>query len=195
VTPTRRRVGALIGLGASVVALSLFIVSAQPFGPVRHGPGGGPLTTLGDPWALGLDPKHTDRWTFGVYLCRADPSATPVIDEVVPVGTVGAFAFLGSSVRRFTPTSSHPPILSADGYPPTLPDAIVPTSGYRVSDGCSRDEEFANYNELLLGIAKQGDSGGGWAGEEVRYHVGDRQYVLALEYVMVVCGPAVQQYC
>jgi hypothetical protein len=80
-----------------------------------------------------------------------------------------------------------------DGYPPALLDKLQPAAGSTVADGCSPEEEFANDNELLVGIGKQGESGGGWRGEEVRYHVGDRPYVLSLEHVMVVCGPTVQQ--
>jgi hypothetical protein len=144
---------------------------------------------------MGLTLGQADRWTLGLYLCGTDPSIPAVIDSVSPVGTLGAFQFLGASLRRFTPSSSHEPILSMYGYPPALPDKLQPAAGSTVADGCSPGEEFANYNELLIGIGKQGDSGGGWRGEEVRYHARDRHYVLSLEYVMVVCGPAVQQYC
>ena len=58
------------------------------------------------------------------------------------------------------------------------------------------EAEFSDYTELLLGVARRGDSGGGWLGEEALYHVGDRQYVLVLDYVVMVCGPSVPKpYC
>lgn len=185
-----------IGLGAAIAALSLIVLGSQLSSARSHGPGGGPLTTLGDPWTMGLDPTHADRWSLGIYLCAADPTVVPVLDSVVPSRTVGSFDFLGAVARQFAPTNANPPIISVDGYPPIVPDALVPIAGYRVEAGCSRGAEFANYNELVLGVGRHGDSGGGWLGEDVHYHVGDRAYVLSLDYVVIVCGPgAPANYC
>jgi hypothetical protein len=196
VTNIRRHLRVAVGLGAALVALSLFLVWARPFAPVEHRSGEGPLTSPGDAWSMGLDPTKSDRWTLGVYLCAADPSSVPVLDSVTPVRTLGSFDFLGASMRRFAPSNSHPPIISLDGYPPKVPDALAPAAGYRVEAGCSQEAEFSDYNELLLGIARRGDLGGGWLGEEVRYHVGDRHYILDLDYVVMVCGPSVPKpYC
>ena len=186
----------LIGLGAAIAALGLFALVSQQSSAHSHGPGGGALTTLGDPWTMGLDPTHGDRWSLGIYLCAADPAVVPVLDSVVPSRTAGSFDFLGAVMRRFAPTNADPPILSVDGYPPAVPDALVPLAGYRVEAGCSREAEFSTYNELVLGVGQRGDSGGGWLGEAVHYHVGERAYVLALDYVVVVCGPgAPEGYC
>jgi hypothetical protein len=186
----------LLGLGAAIAALSLAFMSLRPPPVQVHGPGQGPLTTVGDSWSMGLDPQPGGRWTLGIYLCASEPSATPVLDSVEPVRPIGSFDFLGASLRQFAPTNSHPPILSLDGYPPDVPDNLLPADGYKVEAGCSFEEEFANYNELLLGIGQRGDTGGGWQGEDVHYHVGDRKYVLALDYAVMVCGPSVPKpYC
>jgi hypothetical protein len=164
--------------------------------PEIHKPGAGPLTALGDAWTMGLDPTHRNKWTLGIYLCATDPASAPVLDAVLPSDTLGSFEFLGASIREFAPSNSHPPILSTDGYPPAVSDTLQPLPGHRVAAGCSQEAEFADYNELLLGIGQQGPSGGGWRGERVAYHVGDRKYVLALEYVVMVCGPVVpDSYC
>jgi hypothetical protein len=192
----QRSARVVIGLGAAVAALSLVLVASRPSNIEVHGPGNGPLTTVGDAWSMGLDPKPADRWTLGIYLCAADPTSAPVIDSVEPVRTSGSFEFLGAALRRFAPSNANPPLISLDGYPPDVPDDLQPVAGYAVEAGCSREEEFASYNELLLGVAQRGDSGGGWLGEEVHYHVGDRRYVLALDYVVMVCGPSVPKgYC
>jgi hypothetical protein len=186
----------LIGLGAAIAALSLVALGSQQSSARTHKPGGGALTTLGDPWSMGLDPTRGDRWSLGIYLCATDPTIVPVLDSVTPSRTVGSFDFLGAAMRRFAPTNSDPPIISVDGFPPIVPDTLVPVAGYRIEAGCSRAVEFSNYNELVLGVGRHGDSGGGWLGEDVHYHVGDRAYVLALDYVVVVCGPgAPASYC
>jgi hypothetical protein len=112
-----------VGLGAGLAALGL-LFWLQPWAPTMHGPSGGPLRALGDPWSMGLDPNNSDRWTLGIYLCAADPASTPVLDSVSPVQTLGSFDFLGASLRQFVPSNSHPPILALDGYPPDVPDRI-----------------------------------------------------------------------
>jgi hypothetical protein len=196
VTDVQRHPRVVVGLGAALAALGFAIFWFRPFAPTDHGPGEGALTAPGDPWTMGLDPAPADRWTLGIQLCAAEPPSVPVLDSVTPTGTVGSFDFLGASMRRFAPTNAHPPLLSVTGYPPDIPDTLVPVAGYAVQADCSREAEFADYNELVLGIGRRGDSGGGWLGEAVRYHVGGRQFVLRLDYVILVCGPSVpQQYC
>jgi hypothetical protein len=192
----RRHIRVVVGLGAAGAALSLLLLLSRPSVPVLHGPGEGPLTAPGDAWAMGLDPAYLDRWTLGIFVCASDATSGPVLDSIRPVRTVGSFGFLGASLRRFTPSDAHPPIISLNGYPPNVPDTLIPAEGYRVGDGCSPEDEFAGYNELVLGIEKQGESGGGWLGEEVSYHVGENHYVLGLDYVVMVCGPLVPAgYC
>jgi hypothetical protein len=196
VTYVRRHLRVVVGLGAALAALGLAVLWLRPFTPAQHGPGAGPLTAAGYSWTMGLDPAPADRWSLGIQMCAADPPSAPILDSLTPTGTVGVFDFLGASMRRFAPTNDHPPILSLIGYPPDVPDPLVPVAGYAVEADCSREAEFADYIELVLGIGQRGNSGGGWLGEEVRYHIGGRQFVLNLDYVILVCGPSVpQQYC
>ncbi len=43
--------------------------------------------------------------------------------------------------------------------------------------------------ELVLGFEKVGDHGGGWEGVDVHYSAGDREYVLEIRNLMVLCPP------
>jgi hypothetical protein len=186
----------VVGLGAVAAALGLLMLLANPVGPTRHASGEGPLSTAGEPWSMGLDPAHEDRWTLGIYLCATDAGSPPVIASVTPVRSVGTYQFLGGLIREFVAGDAHTPIISIAGYPPNVPDRLREVAGFVVTASCSPEGGSATYTEALLGIGRDGEGGGGWLGEEIAYHVGGRQYTLALDYTMLVCGPAVPEgYC
>jgi hypothetical protein len=186
----------VIGLGAASAALGLLLLAAIPDGPILHATGEGPLATAGEPWSMGLDPASDERWTLGIYLCATDPADRPVIDRVTPVRSFGTYRFLGAQIREFAPTEVDGPVISIAGYPPDVPGQLRDVVGFTVSAGCSPEERSAMYTELLFGIGRDGEDGGGWLGEEVAYHVGSRRDVLELDYAMLVCGPvAPQGYC
>jgi hypothetical protein len=135
-------------------------------------------------------------WTYGVRLCRTGPG-TPVIEAIKPTATVGTFRFLGTSVREFSPTSADTPLISIDGYPPSpsqIPDVLHVVKGYSVTTDCANGPSDP-YTELLVGLGREGATGGGWKGIEVSYNLGGSLFVLALDHDLLVCGTATAVEC
>jgi hypothetical protein len=145
--------------------------------PLSHADGAGPLASSARPGSesMCVDPSvGATEWTFGTRLCVQPGMAAATLRSIAPTKTVGTgWRLLGSGVRTFSPSESHMPIISVDGYPPPaqqVPDPIVPVASYRVTTQCS-DDPAAPYTELLLGLARTGNDGGGWQGIEIDYDV------------------------
>jgi hypothetical protein len=171
------------------LALALATAACTASGPIRHGPGEGPLDTVGDPWSMGLDATAADTWTLGLLVCSPDAGRTPVLDAITPRERVGDVAILGTGARVFRPDEQLP-IMSLPGWPPDPPTPLRPIEGFAVYQGCSRDDLEQQTTELLVGLGERGHVGGGWLGQDVAYHVGDQRYVLELDYDFLVCGSA-----
>lgn len=178
----------------------LLIVLGQ-LGPVRHSDGAGVLASLdrpgGEEMAVSRVPG-VSSWTFGMRLCVTSANAVAIIDSVGPTLPVGAgYRFLGASARAFDLSPSHTGIISVDSYPPPatfVPDPLTDAVGYSVTTPC-RDEPSGPYTELLVGLGVLSDSGGGWRGVDVKYTSGGRQYVLAIDFTILICGDAVKADC
>lgn len=182
-------------MGAAIAALGLAYLILGQVGAtpdvVRHPDGAGPLASTDDPWSMGLDPQNETVWSQGIYVCSQGGEEV-ILESVAPTGGFGSFRYLGARVREFTPSATNNPIFSNNGFPPDVPDDLHPVEGYHVTAGCSLDVRTTTYTEILLGIGRDGDGGGGWTGEEITYRVGDRQYILELKFAIAVCGSAVQ---
>jgi len=194
------RLRALIGVGGVAAILALLFVLYQAFQqPEAHRDGQGPLGSTGDPHhseATAFDPVKGGPWTLGYGLCLAEGTQPAVIDSVGPAATVGSgFRFLGAHIRQFSPTPSHTPILSLDGYPPPLPDTLRPVAGFSVSVPCQKNGLPSTYTELLIGFGRgTGTDGGGWRGINVGYLVGGRHRIVTLGYNILICGSSVTDY-
>lgn len=177
---------------ASLVLLGL-VVLTQP--PAVHSDGSGPLGSRGGPGfeSMSVDPQgaRTRSWTYGVRLCIAQGDGPAILREVGPLTTLGTgFRLLGTGVRTFSRTPEHTPIISVDSYPPAaseVPDALAPVDGYAVDTPCTNDPS-APYTELLVGLAMQGDDGGGWKGIKVVYEVHGRTMTVTLDHDLLICG-------
>lgn len=179
-------------------AMCLALIAVACGGPTRHRDGEGPMASLLDPdgstrMAIARAPG-VDRWSFGMFLCLQEPSPA-VIQEVVPHGTVGSGVDeVGTAIHEFTFSSGEIGTISAEGYPPETATTIVPVEGYVLDVVCSNPGPD-RAAELLVGLSATSDDGGGWTGADVRYSVGDREFVLEIRNEMIVCGPAVADYC
>ena len=190
---TRR--SALAALGAAVVALGA--VSAYLLLPTAYKDGeGGALAAHNETGhsLVAVDPtgKTTSSWTFGLRLCLRE--TTPVtLEAVEPVTTVGqGFRLAGIGVRRFDAGEGHTPIFSVDGFPPPtamVPDRIDPIPGFEVTTACGG--AIGPRTELLVGLTREGDDGGGWQGLRVRYRVSGRPATVDVNQDFLICGASV----
>ena len=172
------------------LVVAVVVAACAAAGPIRHGPGEGPLDTVGDPWSMGLDATKADTWTVALTMCRRDASATPVLDTIGPRERVGEVALLGTGARSFRPDERHLPIISLPGWPPDSATAIEPVEGFAVEQGCRATDLRRRTTELLVGLGERGGVGGGWLGQDIAYRVGDQRFVLELDYDFLVCGSA-----
>jgi hypothetical protein len=74
---------------------------------------------------------------------------------------------------------------------PTIVSAIA---GYSVRTACV-DDPAAPYTELLVGLGRIGDDGGGWMGIDVTYERAGQTRVLAIDHNLLICGAAVASFC
>jgi hypothetical protein len=130
-----------------------------------------------------------------VRLCLASGTQPAVLSDVAPHATVGfGFVFLGARVREFTyQPLVHSFISSVVGFPPPstyVPDPLHEVAGSAVTSPCSQPPSGAS-TELLIGLAKVGDGGGGWQGIDVAYSVGAQSYVLFIDQDLLICGTSV----
>jgi hypothetical protein len=191
-TASRRGVVAIVAI-AIVLIVGAVVWLTQP--PAVHSDGSGPLGSLGGPGheSMSVDPQglRERSWTYGLRLCIAQGDDPATLQAVGPLTTLGSgFRFVGSGVRTFTPTSAHTPIISVDSYPPPaseVPDALAPVGGYAVETPCSNGPREP-YTELLVGLAMQGDDGGGWKGIKVVYVVDGRSRAVTLDHDLLICG-------
>jgi hypothetical protein len=162
-------VGAIVacGVGAGTVLLQ------QGQSPRVHSDGAGPLASNGKPVAesMSVDPQRSgsSAWTFGVHLCNLHPEQPVELIGVSPRKSLGAgFRVLGVSVRTFVPSDTDSPIISVATYPPSsvFADPLSRITGYLVRAPCATGPSD-QYTELLVGLAKVGDDGGGWQGINV----------------------------
>ncbi|MBA3687581.1 MAG: hypothetical protein H0W81_01895 [Chloroflexi bacterium] len=151
---------------------------------------------MGEPTrdSIRADPASgAEAWTFGVPLCVTG-SSLAILKMLRPARTVGTgFKFVGSGVRQFVATREDIPILSADGWPPAPeidPDPMSNVSGFEVTQPCNYTVT-GRYAELLIGLAQEGITGGGWEGIEISYSVNGRSFVLVLHHDIAICGTAV----
>jgi hypothetical protein len=187
--------GLAIATGAGIRAYE--VTRTSPAAPFRHLDGSGALGSVGQPVEEGsaVDPRDgSTSWTFGIPLCARDPNEPATIERILPATSVGDVAVLGSGIRSFTPNQSNTPIVSTNGYPPPVPDAISPAIGYRVTTRCSNRYDLP-YTELLIGLAQEGDQGGGWRGVDVAYTAAGGDRVLHLDRVLLICGPITDDDC
>lgn len=191
----------LLALGV-VSVIAVVALSATP-GTGRHSDGGGPLASLNGPGSetMAVDPNaadHPTAWTYGLRLCAAEPGASIVLRSVAATSPVGSgFRFLGAGVREFLPGPDHTSIIGVDGYPPPskfVPDPVAAVAGFPVRTPCTNDPA-APYTELLVGLGRTSDDGGGWKGIDVVYESGGRTRVLAIDHNLLICGAAVASFC
>jgi hypothetical protein len=173
----------------------------------HHLDGDGPLASTGDPHttqSFAFDPTIAGpTWTVGIPLCIAQAKPPLTLDGYVAgTRTVGrAFRVVGTYVRRFTPTRTNTPIMSANGFPPAVSDSLHSPSGFQISDPCQfgpNPSRSMPYDELLVGIGRvtPSDDGGGWMGVDIGYSMGGRHYVVSLGYDILICGRSVgPPYC
>jgi hypothetical protein len=188
----RRWLVALL-VGAALVAGAAFLILTQP--PAVHADGAGPLGSLGGPGheSMSVDPlgAETRSWTYGLRLCIAQGDRPATLRRVAPLATLGSgFHEVGIGLRTFTPTPDHEPIISVDGYPPPpseVPDALAEVDGYVVETACRNGPRDA-YTELLIGLAADGDDGGGWKGIKVTYEIDGRTRTVTLDHDLLICG-------
>jgi hypothetical protein len=187
---------AIAVLGLAVLAFA-FLVGQ----PVRHLDGAGPLASRNDPGhesfaALPLD--GVASWTYGTRLCLASGAEPAIIDTVTPDAKIGTgFTVLGVRVRQFVPSPTHELVISTDAFPPPareVPDTLYEAHGYAVSTPCT-DEVGAPFTELLVGLGRKGDDGGGWKGIDIAYTVGGRRMVVFLNHDLLVCGTSLGDMC
>jgi hypothetical protein len=142
---------------------------------------------------MSVDPQGSDAraWTFGLRLCIAQGDRPAILRRVAPLTTLGTgFRQVGMGVRTFAPTPQHAPIISVPSYPPPkseVPDALAPVDGNPVETPCSNGPTEA-YTELLIGLAMEGDDGGGWKGIKVTYEVDGRTMSVTLDHDLLICG-------
>ena len=171
-------------------------VSLSSTGPTIHRDGAGPLGSVLDPTTrsvVAFDRNTAGPWTLGFALCLAQGTSPATITSVDGTERVGAgYRVPGILIRSFVPTTNDPPIISVDGFPPTLPESAVPAVGAVISTQCSRGVIGQPYTELLLGFSGMGSDGGGWRGISVHYTVSGHDYVAQLGYDVLMCGPAIE---
>lgn len=186
-----RIVGSLLLVVVGVITIRTFAA-----GPDVHADGAGPLGSLGGPGSesMSVDPSSGSvSWTYGLRLCLAHGTATPILQTVAAKATLGTgFRTLGTKVRTFTPTRTVTPIISVDGYPPPtdkVPDSGSDVPGFAVATPCSNRPEEP-YTELLVGLGRAGSDGGGWKGIKIEYLVDGRTRTLELDHDLLICGDA-----
>jgi hypothetical protein len=194
--------GTVVGLGA-VAALGLaLLVRTAP--PERHLDGAGPLASLNGPGSemMATDPSaagHPTSWTFGLRLCLASGTDPAVIESVAPTVSIGTgYRFLGAGIRQFQLTRDHTTVIGLSAWPPPrteVPDTLADVRGYVVSTPCSEPANSGAYTELMIGLGREGDDGGGWNGIDVGYSVAGRHRVLVIAHDLFICGPAVAEQC
>lgn len=195
---------ALAAVGCGLLAVCV-LFAASPPADSRHADGAGPLGSEGAPVGTGskMDSRggQYNEWTYGVRLCRMSDDAPPVLEDLSPTEVVGdGFRVVGASVREFAVDwSSHAPIITVTGYPPPpqdVPDQLHALEGFAVTSPCpvpgSDGEVPENYTELLVGLARVGNGGGGWRGLEIAYTAAGRHRVLVIQHDLLVCGLAVE---
>lgn len=195
----RARLGAIIALGLAILLIVAGAAWLRQPGSERHLDGEGPLGDEGGPagWTKINDSVGgtLTAWSYGIRLCRFSGDQPAVLDSVSPDSTVGSgFSFLGAKVRAFTVDwvdSKHTPIISVAGYPPPtnyVPDELHDVKGFEVTSPCNHPPE-GTYTELIVGLGRVGDDGGGWKGIDVAYTVGGQRHVLVLDIGLFICGP------
>jgi hypothetical protein len=191
-------------LGASAVAgaaaLAVIIAVATSTGatvPFRHLDGQGPLGSGGNSTSSsGFDftpSSGPGPWTLGYSLCLVQGTQPAVIDSVSATRTSGdGYRFLGALMHEFHPQGGNFGILSAPGFPPTVPDRLRSAIGYSVTSLCSHTGPPDPYTELLIGFGRApGVRGGGWTGIDVGYTVAGQHHIVTLGYYIYICGPGI----
>jgi hypothetical protein len=185
----------LLGIGGLVLALGF--VGAPP---ERHADGDGPLVSVNGGFeAMAVEPvAGVTAWTFGMPLCVEAGADAVTLESVTPSAAVGSgFVVLGTAVREFTLNQQHTPIISVSAWPPPhdqVPDDLAPVPGFSVWTACDAGRS-GPYTELLIGLGKSGNDGGGWKGIEVGYTAADRHRIVVLNHNILICGPSVATEC
>jgi len=133
-------------------------------------------------------------WTIGVPLCVLDPLVPATLQSAVAASSVGSYELLGIKVRTFFILPDDPPITSAPGFPPRVPDPLRDVAGHVVPNGC-RAGDNAPYTELLIGLGTSGPEGGGFEGVDVTYSANGAMWTLHADFELLICGPAVAELC
>lgn len=196
----RRALGAGAAIIAALVLVAVLVLAA---GPSRHPDGAGELASLNGPGneTMAVNPNAgsgATSWTYGLRLCLAKGDAPATIKAVTPTAAIGTgFRVLGILVREFTPSDRHTTIIGVEGFPPPRTQVPDPTSdaiGFQVTTPCSNGPTEP-YTELLVGLGLHGTDGGGWRGLDIAYIVAGRDRVLSLDHDLLICGPAVPEFC
>jgi hypothetical protein len=187
----------LLIVGLTAAALTTLNLTR---GSGQHDDGAGALSSrneVGVSELSAVDPAAFPggSWTFGLRLCRADPSAPPpVLSAVRPHQVVGTgFRHVGTVIRSFDQTADHTRIISVNGFPPPedlVPDDLVKAEGTMIDEPC-HEEYVAPMIEVLVGFERVGNTGGGWSGILVDYKVADDARTLRVDLEWLICGSAV----
>jgi hypothetical protein len=190
----------VISILAALAVIALLAGGAWVRGPDRHEEGQGELAMLGDGATSSTISDFATAASgrpiaFGLSLCHLRGDA-PTLDGVSATTVVGdGFRVIGTGVRTFTPSPSHTPVFSVDGWPPDptlVPVTLQPVAGYQVSSRCGDGIQIDGlpYTELLVAMERTSPAGGGWFGFEIAYTVGGRQRVLHSTWQYGICGTA-----
>ena len=188
---------ALIAATLTASTLYFFVLPARDSGaPVSHEDGSGPLASTGDPsgYQSMFIENNEPTETFGYSLCVRDASVPATIDTISPLQAVGTgVTYLGGRVRYLQLALGDQDLISTHPFPPNVPGPLSDVIGAEVSWPCNEINSL--YTELDLGLARQGNAGGGWLGFNIAYHAGGKKYVLILHDQLLLCGPSVTSWC
>ncbi len=183
--------GKLFAAAGLAAAATILAFSIGGSGPTRHVDGAGPLSSVAAGTTMAFPAGAAGPWSLGIPLCVVGTDGPAVIELVDPGLSLGSGSrFLGALVRTFVRSASDTMIISIEGYPPpSVSDHLDPAAGASVIATCATsDEPTTPFTELLIGFSVDGDSGGGWDGVDVAYHLGANHYILHVTETIVRCG-------
>lgn len=150
--------GASVALVAALVGVGFVVISGLVNGgPQRHLDGQGILgsgAAPGNSWNTVWPSQVTQARSVGIRLRLTQGDNPAVLESISAGGSVGRIRYLGSYMREFLPTAADPPIGSAAGFPPSVPDRLVSVRGFVVSNTCPVPGSPSGlYDELVTSVS------------------------------------------